>query len=82
MLTPNPGAPYRAGLDVFEDEPETKAGLMDCHNVVAVPHIASASLWTRSGMVRNPTPHIWSVFGTQMFADHNMDRVGLDWCIF
>ena len=41
----------RAGLDVFEDEPDTKPGLLDCDNVVAVPHIASASFWTRAGMV-------------------------------
>ena len=26
-------------------------GLDHCENVVIVPHIASASLWTRSGMV-------------------------------
>eukprot|EP00955_Chlamydomonas_euryale_P105756 365661-Chlamydomonas_euryale.AAC.41 len=29
-----------------------KAGLADCPNAVIVPHIASASFWTRSGMVR------------------------------
>ena len=36
---------------MFEDEPDTKPGLLDCDNVVAVPHIASASFWTRAGMV-------------------------------
>ena len=41
---------FRAGLDVFEKEPETAAGLMELDNVVIVPHIASATLWTRSGM--------------------------------
>ena len=41
-----------AGLDVFEDEPKMKPGLADCPNAVIVPHIASASHWTRSGMVR------------------------------
>ena len=46
----------RVGLDVFEDEPAMKAGLAECDNAVVVPHIASASLWTRSGMVRNPPP--------------------------
>lgn len=41
---------FRCGLDVFEDEPLMKPGLKDCPNAVIVPHIASASLWTRSGM--------------------------------
>lgn len=40
------------GLDVFEDEPEMKPGLAQCKNAVIVPHIASATLWTRAGMVR------------------------------
>ena len=39
------------GLDVYEDEPNLTPGLDHCENVVIVPHIASASLWTRSGMV-------------------------------
>ncbi len=42
---------FRCGLDVFEDEPAMKPGLADCPNAVIVPHIASASLWTRAGMV-------------------------------
>jgi hydroxypyruvate reductase 1 len=41
---------FRAGLDVFEDEPELKPGLVDLDNVVIVPHIASATSWTRQGM--------------------------------
>jgi glycerate dehydrogenase len=41
---------FYAGLDVFEDEPAMKPGLADCSNAVIVPHIASASLWTRGGM--------------------------------
>lgn len=41
---------FRAGLDVFEDEPEMKPGLVDLENVVIVPHIASATSWTRQGM--------------------------------
>jgi hydroxypyruvate reductase 1 len=41
---------FRAGLDVFEDEPEMKPGLVDLDNVVIVPHIASATRWTREGM--------------------------------
>ena len=41
---------FRAGLDVFEDEPEMKPGLVELDNVVIVPHIASATSWTRQGM--------------------------------
>ena len=41
---------FKAGLDVFEDEPEMKPGLVDLENVVIVPHIASATRWTRQGM--------------------------------
>jgi len=41
---------FRAALDVFEDEPAMKPGLVDLDNVVIVPHIASATRWTREGM--------------------------------
>ena len=41
---------FRAGLDVFEDEPQLKPGLNELDNVVIVPHIASATRWTREGM--------------------------------
>jgi hydroxypyruvate reductase 1 len=41
---------FRAGLDVFEDEPAMKPGLKELGNVVVIPHIASATIWTREGM--------------------------------
>jgi hydroxypyruvate reductase 1 len=41
---------FRAGLDVFEDEPNLSPGLAELENVVIVPHIASATRWTREGM--------------------------------
>ena len=41
---------FKAGLDVFEDEPNLKPGLSELENVVLAPHIASASRWTREGM--------------------------------
>jgi hydroxypyruvate reductase 1 len=41
---------FRAGLDVFEREPELAPGLRDLPNAVVVPHIASATRWTREGM--------------------------------
>jgi hydroxypyruvate reductase 1 len=41
---------FRVGLDVFENEPELAEGLPELENVVIVPHIASATRWTRQGM--------------------------------
>ena len=41
---------FRSGLDVFEREPLLAPGLAELSNVVIVPHIASATVWTRAGM--------------------------------
>lgn len=41
---------FRVGLDVFENEPDLTAELDTLDNVVIVPHIGSASKWTREGM--------------------------------
>lgn len=46
---------FRCGLDVFEHEPAMCPGLAEQPNAVIVPHIASASMWTRSGMVSQQT---------------------------
>jgi glyoxylate reductase len=39
-----------AGLDVFEREPQVERGLLRLQNVVLAPHIASASMETRTKM--------------------------------
>ena len=39
-----------AGLDVYENEPEFAPGLAELDNAVIVPHIASATIWTRTKM--------------------------------
>jgi len=41
---------FRAGLDVFEDEPRIKPGLMQLDNVVMAPHLGSATGFSRQGM--------------------------------
>lgn len=41
---------FRAGLDVYEDEPATKPGLRELANVVLAPHLGSATRFTREGM--------------------------------
>jgi hydroxypyruvate reductase 1 len=41
---------FKAALDVFENEPDLKPGLSDLAKVVMVPHIGSATRWTREGM--------------------------------
>jgi glyoxylate reductase len=39
-----------AGLDVFEEEPKVHPGLLDCENVVLIPHLGSATHETRNAM--------------------------------
>ncbi len=41
---------FHVGLDVFEEEPAMKPGLAELDNVVMVPHLGSATSWTRQGM--------------------------------
>ena len=47
-LRVHPG--FRAGLDVFEREPALAPGLADLENAVLVPHLGSATRWSREGM--------------------------------
>jgi hydroxypyruvate reductase 1 len=41
---------FRAGLDVYEREPELSPGLAERPNAVVIPHLGSATRWTREGM--------------------------------
>ncbi len=47
-LQTHPG--FRAGLDVYEDEPRLAEGLRSCSNAVLMPHIGSATHWSREAM--------------------------------
>ena len=44
------GEIWGAGLDVYEQEPDIEPELLDMYNVVIVPHIASATMETRTNM--------------------------------
>ena len=43
-------AEFRVGLDVYEDEPALKPGLGGLANAVLLPHVGSATSWTREAM--------------------------------
>lgn len=63
---------FRAGLDVFEDEPAMKPGLPELPNVVVVPHIASATSWTREGMATLAASNIAGIIsGYPVWPDQN-----------
>jgi hydroxypyruvate reductase 1 len=63
---------FRVGLDVFEDEPEMKPGLNELPNVVIVPHIASATSWTREGMATLAASNVAGILrGLPVWQDQN-----------
>ena len=39
-----------AGIDVYENEPKTEPGLIDCWNAVLLPHLGSATVSARAAM--------------------------------
>ena len=56
------GEIWGAGLDVYEDEPLLAPGLADLPNAVIVPHIASATIETRTKMGLMAVENILAVF--------------------
>ncbi|MDO8521551.1 MAG: D-glycerate dehydrogenase [bacterium] len=51
-----------AGLDVYENEPRTAPGLLECENAVLTPHIASATETTRGEMARLAAENLIAFF--------------------
>ena len=52
-----------AGLDVFEAEPRVHPALLEAHNIVLTPHIASATLATRRKMATLAADNLIAVLG-------------------
>lgn len=52
-----------AGLDVYEGEPRVRPELLALRNVVLTPHIGSASLATRTAMVRLAVDNLLAALG-------------------
>ena len=52
---------FRAGLDVYEREPRLAAGLAELDHVVLLPHLGSATTWTREGMATLASANVIAV---------------------
>ncbi len=62
---------FKVGLDVFEDEPAMKPGLAQLDNVVIVPHIASATVWTRRGMATLAAANVAAILEGHPMWEHD-----------
>ncbi len=70
---------FRAGLDVFEDEPSMTPGLAELSNVILAPHIGSATEWTREGMSILAACNVVGVLqGWPAVQGHDVERFLLD----
>jgi glyoxylate reductase len=56
------GEIWGAGLDVYENEPALEPGLAELYNAVILPHIASATIETRTNMGLIAVRNILAVF--------------------
>ena len=58
-----------AGLDVFEQEPRITLALLDCPNLVMLPHLGSATKATREAMGFRVMENIEAFFAGASPAD-------------
>jgi glyoxylate reductase len=56
------GSLFAAGLDVYEDEPNVSPQLLAAPRTVLLPHIGSATLSTRAGMLREAARKVEEFF--------------------
>jgi glyoxylate reductase len=56
------GEIFAAGLDVFEHEPKVHPRLLELENVVAIPHLGSATVDTREAMGNLAVDNVLAVF--------------------
>ena len=59
------GEIFAAGLDVFESEPEVHAKLLECENVLLLPHLGSATHETRTAMGLVAVENVIAMLGGQ-----------------
>jgi len=60
---------FKAGLDVFENEPVVNDKLKKLKNVTLTPHIASATRWTREAMAKIAALNISGIINEFPFWD-------------
>ncbi len=64
-----------AALDVYENEPEVRPELLALRNIVLTPHIGSASLATRRGMVQLAVDNLLAGLGIGANAGHPANAI-------
>lgn len=64
-----------AALDVYENEPEVRPELLALRNIVLTPHIGSASLATRRGMVQLAVDNLLAGLGIGTNAGHPANAI-------
>jgi len=57
---------FAAGLDVYENEPEVNAALLNCETAVLIPHLGSATRATRAKMAEMAAGNIVAWFRGEM----------------